>query len=128
MAEEIGPDSFLPASTPNGEIALPPEQVFLAETPVAAPLLRSKPPGPGLPESLLWLAGILPAQLAGVMGVTVFLFAAHYMATGRLAGVELFQDRMPEIIGGGQFGMLIYALGAIAIRMRPQRRQAALMA
>lgn len=101
---------------PDDPILPPVEELAVSSPP--------KPPGPGFRESLAWAVGLLLTQLVVSVLVVVVLVIKHVVETGQLDDFEvLLGNHLGAIIAAAQIGTVIYALLAVAWRMRPRGLQ-----
>jgi hypothetical protein len=94
---------------------------------VCSPLPR----GPGFWESLLWMFGVFVVQLGGalvgVIGVvTIALFENGGLAAGGAAEAarefgQNLEQHLIVIVGLGMLAMVVYAIAAVAWRLRKER-------
>jgi membrane protease YdiL (CAAX protease family) len=104
-----------------------PEPEELPSTDAAAvepPLVALPPPeGPGLFESLLWIAGMLVVQVGAAAAAVAVLVVLHVLPSGRPLNPgearNVFEQNLGTIIGVAHLAVLAYCLAAVAWRLRP---------
>lgn len=118
----------------DNDVVLPAEEVFLNDdehTPAKAAASRFGVPdapkprwrGPGLPESLLWMLGMLVVQVLALAGMVVVLIVTHALASGGIVDMQTaghaVEDNYIYVMGASGAGLLLYSAVAVLFRMRP---------
>jgi uncharacterized protein len=122
-------------SAPRADgIVLSAEEVFLnyddaspakqAAAKAAAPApVKPRWRGPGLPESLLWMGGMLGVQVVALVGMVVVLIVTHAVVSGMPVTMQTAGNAVEEnyifIMGASGAGLLLYGALAVLFRMRP---------
>lgn len=121
-------------SPPENDVVLPAEEVFLSDVEVPRPHISAARPsnraeskkhwhGPGLPESLLWVLGMLVVQVIALAGMVMLLIAVHAATTGGAvdftAAMRAVEDNYIFVMGASGGSLLLYGAAAVLIRMRP---------
>lgn len=92
-----------------------------------------RPPGPGLPESLAWMGGMLGLQIAGGVVAIVVVLAIHLSGNGANGGqaspfTQETLKRIQREYAGTMFGVIqvvtvVGAAAAVALRLGRERRR-----
>lgn len=90
-------------------------------------------PGPGLPESVLWIVGLFVVQILGAIPFVVYVVAKTILSLGATETERLLQDpiqlqellsnNMALIAGGSQLVFIVLAIVAGVVRLGKNRRQ-----
>lgn len=115
---------------------LPSDDVFLPDEKGLAPaviggtgdervLRNARPPGPGLPESLLWMLGMPIVQVGGFFIAAILFVVLHVALSGDPEGslrnaARSIEDNMVYAMGIAGIGLLIFGILAVALRTGPR--------
>ena len=80
------------------------------------------PPGPGLPESLLWTFGVLATQVLAGAAVFIAMIVVQIVAGGRPESVRdgMSGEWNVALLSGTQLIFVLVAIAAVLLRIRPE--------
>ena len=103
--------------------------LVVARTPQSLPVENgtSSPvlPGPGLPESVLWVIGCFVAHIVGSVAMLLLLVILTVISTGRMPDQveieDVIKSNMLTVTGGEQLVFVLFAMAAIFVRFGRNR-------